>query len=134
LSIRMMKRNTRTLALLLAALGGGCAITNQTPRLGRLRHVVLFKFKDGTAPEQVSVIEAKFSALPGRIASIVDFEWGKDVSVEDKADGFTHCFVVTFADAAGRAVYLPHAAHQEFVELLLPSLDKVLVIDYVANR
>jgi Stress responsive A/B Barrel Domain len=133
-----MKRNTRTFAVLLAALpaalGGGCAIANQTPRTGQLRHVVLFKFKDGTAPEQVSVIEAKFSALPGAIPSIVDFEWGKDVSVEDKADGFTHCFVVTFADAAGRAAYLPHAAHQEFVELLLPSLDKVLVIDYVASR
>lgn len=108
----------------------GCA----TSSTGTLRHVVLFKFKDGTTPQQVNVIENNFRALPKRIPSVIDFEWGTDVSTENKADGFTHCFLVTFADAAGRSAYLPHTAHQEFVKLLLPSLDKVLVIDYVAAR
>ncbi len=112
----------------------GCARPSTAPSTGTLRHVVLFKFKDGTAPQQVKAIEDRFRGLPERIPSVIDFEWGTDVSAENKADGFTHCFLVTFADAAGRSAYLPHAAHQQFVELLLPSLDKVLVIDYIAAR
>ena len=111
-----------------------CAIPTTASSTGTLRHVVLFKFKDGTTPQQVKAIEDRFRALPKRIPSIIDFEWGTDVSAENKADGFTHCFLVTFADAAGRSTYLPHAAHQEFVQFLLPSLDKVLVIDYIAAR
>jgi hypothetical protein len=98
------------------------------------RHVVLFKFKDSASTEQVVAIEKAFAGLPDRISTIRDFEWGVDVSPEGKADGFTHCFLVTFDDKAGLDVYIPHPAHKAFVDLLLPSLDKVLVIDYVAQK
>ena len=47
-----------------------------------------------------------------------------------KSKGFTHCFVVTFADEKGREAYLPHPAHKAFVNVLLPVLDDVLVVDY----
>ena len=103
------------------------------PNLGKLRHVVLFQFKDGTAPEKVKEIEDAFRKLPSRIPTVIDFEWGTNNSPEGLADGFTHCFLVTFKDDAGRAVYLPHPAHKEFVDLLKPHLEKVLVIDYVAK-
>jgi hypothetical protein len=103
------------------------------PNLGKLRHVVLFQFKDGTAPEKVRQIEDAFRQLPSKVPTVVDFEWGTDNSPEGLADGFTHCFLVTFDDDAGRKVYLPHPAHKEFVGLLKPHLEKVLVIDYVAR-
>ena len=112
----------------------GCAIPSTASSTGTLRHVVLFKFKDDATPQQVKAIEDRFRALPKRIPSIIDFEWGTDVSAENKADGFTHCFLVTFADAAGRAVYLPPPAHKEFVALAGPAFDKVLVIDYFRFR
>ncbi len=99
-----------------------------------LRHVVLFKFKDSSTPQDVQAIVAAFQALPGKIDTIKDFEWGTDVSVENKAEGFTHCFLVTFADAKGRDVYLPHAAHKDFVKIAVPHIDKVLVFDYVASK
>lgn len=95
-----------------------------------LRHVVLFKFKDGTTDEQVRQIESAFCALPGKVDMIHDFEWGTDVSVENLQQGFTHCFIVTFRSEADRARYLPHPAHKEFGALLGPYLDKVLVVDY----
>lgn len=101
---------------------------------GPLRHVVLFKFKDDVTNEQVQEVVDAFSALPKKIDVIVDFECGTDVSVEGKAQGFTHGFVVTFKDEAGRAIYLPHAAHQEFVKLVGPRLDKVLVFDFKAQK
>lgn len=95
-----------------------------------LRHVVLFGFKDTTTPEQIEQIESAFAALPAKIDEIYDFEWGTDVSVENLAQGFSHCFLVTFQTEQGRNTYLPHPAHQEFGELLNPHLEKVLVIDY----
>ncbi len=95
-----------------------------------LRHVVIFKFLDSTSDEEVNEVAQAFAQLPSKIDSIIDFEWGTDVSPEGKADGFTHCFLVTFADEKGRDAYLPHAAHQQFVKLLRPRLEKALVIDY----
>jgi len=98
-----------------------------------LRHIVLFQFKEETSKEDVAQISAKFASLPGRIDAIEDFEWGTDVSVENKAAGFTHGFLVTFRDEDGRKEYLPHAAHQEFVKLVGPHVEKVLVFDYWAK-
>ncbi|HUY92191.1 MAG TPA: Dabb family protein [Pirellulales bacterium] len=99
-------------------------------KAGLLRHIVLFKFKDEVTKEQVQEVVDAFSALPEKIDTIVDFECGTDVSVEGKAAGFTHGFVVSFRDEAGRAAYLPHAAHQDFVKLVGPRVDKVLVFDF----
>ena len=99
-----------------------------------LRHVVLFAFTQETTPEEVKQIEQAFAALPSKIDTIQDFEWGTDVSEENKAQGFTHCFLVTFGDEQGRATYLPHPAHQDFVTLVGPHLKNVLVIDYWARK
>ena len=97
-----------------------------------LRHVVLFKFKDGTSTNDINRIETAFAALPSKIEAIHDFEWGTNISVENLSQGYTHCFLVTFKSAEDRAVYLPHPAHKEFGSLLRPHLDKVLVVDYWA--
>lgn len=101
---------------------------------GVYRHVVLFKFKDTATPEQVKAIEDAFAALPKQIDTITGYEWGTNVSPENKNDGYTHCFFLTFADKAGVEVYLPHPAHKAFGALLRPQLDKVLVIDYFAKN
>ena len=97
------------------------------------RHVVLFKFKDSATPDQVQGVEKAFIELAKKVETVKGFEWGNNVSPEGKNDGFTHCFLVTFADKAGLDVYLPHPAHAEFVSLLKPTLDKVCVFDYVAK-
>lgn len=97
------------------------------------RHVVCFKFKDAATKDQVAAIEMAFAALPQKIETITGLEWGTNVSPEDHANGFTHCFIVSFKDKAGLEVYIPHPAHKQFVDQLLPILDKVFVIDFVAK-
>jgi hypothetical protein len=106
------------------------ALPSETPPDSLLRHVVLFKFKEEATPEQITTIVNAFNALKGQIAEIHDFEWGTDVSVENLAQGFTHAFVVTFRSTADRDTYIPHPVHQDFVKLVGPSLDKVLVVDF----
>lgn len=99
-----------------------------------LKHAVFFKFKDDASPEAVKAVEDAFAALPSKIDAIKAFEWGKNNSPERHSHGFTHCFMVTFADAADREAYLPHPDHQAFVEVLKPVLDKVRVLDFTPGE
>ncbi|MGV3607868.1 MAG: Dabb family protein [Planctomycetaceae bacterium] len=101
---------------------------------GMLRHVVLFKFKPEVTPAQVNEVVDAFRALPSKISEIKGFECGTDCNVEDLDAGFTHCFFVTFADAKGREIYLPHPAHEEFKKLVGPRIEKVLVVDYYVQE
>ena len=98
---------------------------------GPVKHVVLFKFKEGLSQETISGLIEGYKALPGKIDHMKAFEWGKDISVEDLHQGYTHCFITTFADTGGRDAYIPHPAHQHYVDLLFPHLDSVLVLDFV---
>jgi hypothetical protein len=98
-----------------------------------LRHVVLIKFKDSSSAADIEKVVTAFAALPTKISEIKDFEWGTDVSPEGKAEGLTHCFLLTFATAADRDAYLPHPAHREFGALVVPHIDKVCVVDYWAT-
>lgn len=136
--------------VVVAVLLGGCISVQETKRVYDdeqasscpmaeakpnqvLRHVVMFKFKEGTDPADIRAIENAFRALPSKIDAIYNFEWGTDVSVEERAKGFTHCFFVSFLSEADRAIYLPHPAHKEFGALVGPHLDDVLVVDYWAK-
>ena len=100
------------------------------PTAKMLRHVVLFKFKEGTTPEKIKEVENAFASLPDKIDAIKCFEWGINVSVENLSDGFTHCFVVTFANEAGLDAYLNHPDLKEFRKTLGGPLEKALVVDY----
>ena len=144
-----MVRNLVCLVVV-SVLLGGCVFVHETKRVDDdekacpyaqaeaapaqvLRHVVMFKFKEGTDAADIRKIENAFCALPSKIDAIHDFEWGTDVSIENRQKGFTHCFFVSFLSEADRAVYIPHPAHKELGALLGPHLDDVLVIDYWAK-
>ncbi len=95
-----------------------------------LRHAVFFKFKDTSSEAEVNQVVEAFRGLPSQIDTITDFRWGTNNSPEGLNDDFTHCFLLTFQDEAGRAVYLPHKAHKAFGDVLRPYMEKVFVIDY----
>jgi len=108
--------------------------TPAVPEEKLLRHVVLFKFKEGTTPQQVKQVEDAFRALPAKINLIRGFEWGTNVSPENLAQGYTHCFFLSFVSDKDRDAYLIHPAHKEFGKLLRPYLDKALVVDFWAQQ
>lgn len=122
-----------TLSFVALGLAGCAAGGERVSSAGVLRHVVMFKFKDDARPEQIREVESEFRALKNRIPGVLSLEWGTNISPEGLNQGFTHCFFVSFADAKARDAYLPHEAHQNFVKILRPVLDKVLVVDYVAK-
>lgn len=106
---------------------------SETEMTEQLRHVVLFKFTESSTEDDIQQIEEAFATLPSQIDEIKDFEWGTNNSPEGLDKGFTHSFLVTFDSEEGRDIYLPHPAHQEFVDLVGPHVDDVMVVDYWAR-
>lgn len=108
-------------------------ISEKNKNVQKLRHLVLFKFKDSATEEEVKRVEQAFAELPSKIPQITDFEWGLNNSTENLDKGFTHGFLLTFNDENGRDIYLPHPDHKSFVSLLEPLIDDVLVFDYFSK-
>ena len=99
-----------------------------------LRHVVLFKFKESASADSLKAMEMAFKALATQIPEVKHLEFGLNNSPENLNQGYTHCFVVTFATEKDREVYLPHPAHKAFVANHLANiLDKVCVVDFWAD-
>ena len=96
----------------------------------KLRHVVMFKFKETATPQDIEKVEKAFNALPGKISAIRDFEWGTNNSPERLNKGFTHCFLLTFNSEEDRNVYLPHPDHKNFGKEIGDYIQDVIVVDY----
>lgn len=133
-----MKKILSILTLILAVSMTMSAQTKKktTPSVASkvLRHVVLFKFKETSSPEDIKKVEDAFRELPKKIKVIKSYEWGLNNSPENHSQGFTHCFLLTFASEKDRDIYLPHPDHKAFGAVLGPHLDKVLVVDYWTEK
>jgi len=99
-----------------------------------LRHVVLYKFKEGVTPAQLQEVVDTFGGLPKKIDTIIGYEAGVNVSKEGKSEGFTHAFVVTFKNETDLAAYLVHPAHEAYVKVVRDRREKVIVFDYWAEK
>ncbi len=104
-----------------------------TQKMKKLRHLVLFKFKETAPPSEIEKVEKAFASLPSKIEQIIDFEWGINISSENLNKGFTHGFLLTFSSEENLDIYLPHPDHSAFVKLIEPVLEEVLVVDYWTN-
>jgi len=104
-----------------------------TASKGPLYHVVSIKFKGDADPQKVKNAEEAFKELKTKIPQIQSLHWGTNVSKENRNKGFTHCFVLTFANEKDRDSYLKDPAHKAFGQVLGPVVADVFVIDFVAQ-
>ena len=95
-----------------------------------LRHWVQFQFTDSSTADDVQRIVDAFCSLKDTIPGVFALEHGTNNSPEGLADGFTHCFLLTFQNEEDRDAYLPHPKHQAFIEIVKPHVHKVQVFDY----
>ena len=101
---------------------------------GQLRHVVIFKFKESSSKASVDSVVNAFVALKDKIPVVKKLEWGLNDSPENWHQGFTHCFILTFANKKDRdEVYQVHPAHKAFQKILGPHMEKVFVVDYAVE-
>jgi len=99
----------------------------------KLRHIVMFGFREKTTADELDEIVRRFAALQHEVPGIEAFEWGENNSPEGKANGLTHCFVLTFASEAARDAYLPHPNHTAFSTFARQWIEHVTVVDYWAR-
>jgi Stress responsive A/B Barrel Domain len=105
------------------------------PVSGQVRHVVVFKYKPEATPAQIQQVTDAFRALATSIPGITAFEDGVNNSPENKNQGFTHVYVLTFENAAARDAYLPHPEHKKFGQVIGKSgiFVDAFVVDYVPH-
>jgi hypothetical protein len=96
---------------------------------------VLIRIRPDVSSGTVQRLFAEIAALRDTIPGIRDFSWGPYSSPEGLNRGFTHGFVMTFADEASRDAYLPHPEHErvkaQILEVLDGGLDAAVAFDWV---
>ena len=86
----------------------------------RVKHVVVMRLKpDAPVPAIFQVLGDLQRAVPG----LLDFSAGSYASPEGLNQGFTHGFVMTFADESARNHYLSHPDHEAAKHRIIPWLD-----------
>lgn len=98
--------------------------------MAKVKHIALFKFKEGTAQEHIDNVLDQLLELSESMDGIEDYVGGTNNSPEGLNQGLTHGFVMTFSDPAARDAYLAHPDHERFKTGVLPSIESVLVFDF----
>jgi hypothetical protein len=112
---------------------GATELRADQPNSKVLKHIVLYKFRDGLSAAEIDEVVQAFRMLPKQIDTVIGFEHGTNVSQEGKSEGLTHAFVVSFRDEKGRDAYIAHPAHQEYVKLARTRRERAVVVDFWAE-
>jgi quinol monooxygenase YgiN len=96
----------------------------------KVKHTVFLKFRDTTTPEQIEQVFNDLLDLSEAVEGIEDYVAGPNNSPQGLSQGYTHGFIMTFADAAARDAYLPHPEHKAFEQKALPLIESVAVVDF----
>lgn len=85
-----------------------------------IRHVALFRWIEGTRPDQIAAVRAGLDGLPGAVPSIRAYVHGPDLGLGEGR--WDYAVVADFDDAQGYAEYDSHAAHAAVRSALLVPL------------
>ncbi|KAJ9699427.1 hypothetical protein PVL29_008154 [Vitis rotundifolia] len=98
--------------------------------MGDFKHLVIAKFKEGAAVEE---IVKGMEKLVAEIDAVKSFEWGQDLeSQEMLRQGFTHAFLMTFNNQGDFTAFLSHPNHVEFSTTFSAAIEKIVLLDFPA--
>ncbi len=98
--------------------------------MAHVYHMVVLRFKPGHDAKAPAVLSA-LAKLKDRIPGIVHYAGGPYSSPEGMNQGYTHGFLMTFANASARDVYLTHPEHEAVKTEFLPFVEAVVAFDFV---
>jgi hypothetical protein len=98
--------------------------------MSKVKHVALFKFKEGTTQEYIDQAFEKLLELSESIDGIEDYVSGINNSPEGLNQGYTHGFVMTFSDAAARDAYVANPDHERVKTEVLPGIESIVIFDF----
>jgi len=97
---------------------------------GRIRHIVLMQFKESVPEERVDELLSGFRSLAEEVAAVAGVEMGANTSLQGYDQGYTHGVLMTFECREDLERYLKDETHLDFVEVLMPELERCLVFDF----
>ncbi len=96
-----------------------------------ITHIVCWKYKPETSPEQRADHIARLRALPGIIPNIESFNVGSDVLHLERS--FDTGLVAVYPDMAALDAYTVHPSHQEVAALGREIAEKVVSVDFESD-
>lgn len=94
-----------------------------------VRHVVAFRFKEGTTEAQRTRILEGLAALPAQVDAIRRYAFGPDLGLGE--GNFDFVVVGDFDDVAGYRRYAEHEAHQALLrDAIRPVLAERVAVQY----
>jgi heme-degrading monooxygenase HmoA len=94
-----------------------------------LKHVVFMKFKPGTSDAQIADLEKGLGALPGAIAEIKGFEFGRDILHSERSYDFA--LVSIFDDLPAMQRYQKQPDHVVVLGKVGSISDSIVVVDFM---
>nr|UVI66441.1 Cyclase3 [Plumbago zeylanica] len=96
--------------------------------MGEMKHLVMAKFKEGVAVEEII---KEMEKMVSEVDLVLSFEWGEDVqSPEMLRQGFTHAFLMTFRSQEEFASFVVHPQHVDFSTTFTAAIDNVILLDF----
>jgi hypothetical protein len=94
-----------------------------------IRHVVLFRWKEGTPEEARQAVRDGLAELPDAVGGVRRYEFGDDAGLAD--GNFDFAVVADFDDAAAYAAYAGHERHQALIrERIRPHLAERVAVQF----
>src|ERR1043166_6252754 len=98
--------------------------------MAKIKHIALFKFKEGTTEEQIQKTFDELMELSENVPGIEDYVAGANNNPEGMNKGYTHGFVMSFTDPAERDGYIPRPEHERVKPFVLPLVEDSVVVDF----
>jgi hypothetical protein len=98
--------------------------------MSKIKHIALFKFKDGTPSEEVDRVFNEIMDASENIPGVEDYVSGPNNSPEGLNDGFSHGFVMTFTDPPARDAFLANPEHERIKSVFAPHVEKLAILDF----
>ena len=100
-----------------------------------IRHVVFYTYKDSCTKEEIEKVYNNLDAISARLPGRIGYTWGPNTSHEGRNQGYTHCLVADFKDAAARDLFIEDPARVELaVKQVLPRMtngvDSIISFDF----
>jgi hypothetical protein len=82
-----------------------------------IRHVVMFRFAEGTTDDQVQALADGLDGMPAAVGTMVDYRHGKDAGLSDTT--YDYVVVGDFATVDDYLAYRDHPDHQALIRDLV---------------
>lgn len=94
-------------------------------------HIVMFRFRTGTTPEQIEAITEGLSSLPGKIDVLEHYRFGTDAGITDGA--WDYGVSARFTTEADYLLYASHPAHVDVIRTTItPVVDEIARVQFRA--